>query len=678
MTEPYTKLHLYPDSDLRREGLPSQTPEESLNQDKDTSARLLDGIAEVIETMADSQTTFLKATGRKSTAAEAFNQTAVFAIYGGWGTGKTTFMWDLFAKLNKRGKGKVYPVWFNLWEHDKDVQPLVAMLNLAASDPRMPWRIRENKRFITLLKMAAMGIYDMTTHAASAVTSGAFVPPIASQIKGYHDMVKQETWLAMEDQTKRKQAFEKVVETLRNKAGKPLLFFIDDLDRCTPRTAVELLEKIRLNLTLPGCIFVIGADDTTIRRTIGDAYITDSDREYAKIAAHDAQSTDDEQAIWKRKEKIGKGYLEKMVQHAFYLPVLGQEESRSFLEDILKDNNLPPDENAITVLSIGFTNVDASRREIIRVGNAYTLNYYLSQPKIDDYQPSITALITVLQVLHPEVYEELRRNENRGRILNQFFSPVTPNTDKWIDDVPGLLDMIKVVGDVSEAKAKDLDRYLELSSSAAPSSSETADSGLRQNRWTQGSGSRLFPTDLEVRYEIRRGGFPLIRAQEYLREKGADAVGEVVWIGQYLWRVLHHFEELKFLLITDHVIGLHCVDNVNGDDHWKQWTETAVAKGMTPEDNKALTKRLRLIKVTEAKNYFSSQSDRIGYSTDDKEHIVRLWWWTQPESKTVYMQNVRSNAVHKDGGIIEVPDYWASDDGGIRPVLELDLSEIPT
>lgn len=56
--------------------------------------------------------------------------------------------------------------------------------------------------------------------------------------------------------------------------GKPesvhlnLLFLIDDLDRCLPEKAVEMLESIKQFLEVPGCAFVLAVDDEIIERGI--------------------------------------------------------------------------------------------------------------------------------------------------------------------------------------------------------------------------------------------------------------------------------------------------------------------------------------------------------------------------------------------------------------------------
>jgi len=55
-----------------------------------------------------------------------------------------------------------------------------------------------------------------------------------------------------------------------------LLFFIDDLDRCLPEKAVEMLEAIKLFLEVEGTAFVLALDDEVVERGIAHRY-----RDYA-------------------------------------------------------------------------------------------------------------------------------------------------------------------------------------------------------------------------------------------------------------------------------------------------------------------------------------------------------------------------------------------------------------
>lgn len=714
MSAKYEKLHLYPDSDSEQEQ-PS---------DKDTtSGRLLQGITDAIEGMADKIPDVTTSDNKNAPVhMEASQETAVFAIYGAWGTGKTTFMRNLYSRLENGDK--VAPVWFNLWEHEMDVQPIVAMLQEAAEKFKIPEE-RDGKPF---LKTLFASLYDTAGRTASQLTNGLIAAPSASQILGYYQAFKENSWLAIEDQTKRKQAFLSVVEALRRKANKPIVFFVDDPDRCIPRVAVDLLEKIRLYLTLPGCIFVIGADDQNIRRAVGDAYMPDWETDLAKVnlrrdnkpSPADADQTpqpisadDVDDAVWMRKEEIGREYLNKMVQHAFYLPPLGETDSFSFLETILQHNKLPKDEKAWTVLSIGLSEANASRRQIIRACNAFTLNYYLSEPKIDQYRPSITAFITVVQVLHPETYERLRMTENRGFSLRKLFpNPVDEKNqgDSGIfDSISGLKEMIQKIGPISD-DSKKLAEYLELSSAAASMSQETSSRQRRSWKQTPSVSPVLFPSDEDVRIQgssFSHGkchGETLTDVKQYLQNQGRDSHRQIVWIGRYLWRVLH-CDQQSALLITEHVIGLHPYST--GEDElsggWKQWAADALAEGIAnPTEQMEIKHGLHLLTVKEIEDYLPSSEDRVGMGID-MEYLSKLiapelsranagsvsleelaelkhsfgsdlfryrayWWWTDSEYGFFNKQRV----VYSDGDT-EGSAPYADANGGIRPVLDLKL-----
>jgi hypothetical protein len=57
-------------------------------------------------------------------------------------------------------------------------------------------------------------------------------------------------------------SFELVVNQFLN--GRKLVIFIDDLDRCLPEKAIQVLEGIKLFLGVPGTVFVLGVDVTAL------------------------------------------------------------------------------------------------------------------------------------------------------------------------------------------------------------------------------------------------------------------------------------------------------------------------------------------------------------------------------------------------------------------------------
>jgi hypothetical protein len=86
--------------------------------------------------------------------------------------------------------------------------------------------------------------------------------------------------------------FEELRSTLADlaKAGvSRIVIFVDDLDRCLPASALDVLESMKLFFDLPGFVFVVGMDESVIDRAITAKNDTMTDpaggrpgREYAK------------------------------------------------------------------------------------------------------------------------------------------------------------------------------------------------------------------------------------------------------------------------------------------------------------------------------------------------------------------------------------------------------------
>lgn len=97
-----------------------------------------------------------------------------------------------------------------------------------------------------------------------------------------------------------------------------LVVLIDDLDRCLPATAIETLEAIRLFLFVPKTAFIIGADEGMIeyavRQHFPDLPIASGPLPYSR------------------------NYLEKIVQVPLRIPVLGAQETRTYVTLLLVES----------------------------------------------------------------------------------------------------------------------------------------------------------------------------------------------------------------------------------------------------------------------------------------------------------------------------------------------------
>ena len=103
------------------------------------------------------------------------------------------------------------------------------------------------------------------------------------------------------------QRFENIIENYYYKKDKKVVIFIDDLDRCLPNKALEILEAIKLFLDVKGCIFVLGIDISVIDDIVQRKY----------------------------KNRIkGRDYLEKIIQLSFNLPPLSDTEIENFIKEM--------------------------------------------------------------------------------------------------------------------------------------------------------------------------------------------------------------------------------------------------------------------------------------------------------------------------------------------------------
>jgi len=190
----------------------------------------------------------------------------VLAINSPWGTGKTTFvrMWKAF--LESRGFSCLY---FNAWEADFSADPLVAFLGeLEALQKRAGGEnetFRDHfstaKRIATVIakraapvaaKIATAGILDL-----NSFTEAAIADFVKDAVKDAVDAYTAEKKLIIQFRVSLTKAVASLKEA--DKKGK-LIVFVDDIDRCRPTFAIELLERVKHIFDMDNVIFVLSID----------------------------------------------------------------------------------------------------------------------------------------------------------------------------------------------------------------------------------------------------------------------------------------------------------------------------------------------------------------------------------------------------------------------------------
>jgi len=195
----------------------------------------------------------------------------VLAINNEWGTGKTTFikMWrQLLINENFR------TIYFNAWENDFETTPLPAIL---AELRNILTPSNENK-FKSVLNSGAKVVQNVVPAIAKGLMK-RYVD-IEELTEGVEGVAKAATELLNEEikkHTSRQKGmleFRKNLEdfVLNGEDDKPLIFIIDELDRCRPSYAVEFLEHIKHFFSVKGIVFVLAIDKRQLCSSIKGAY----------------------------------------------------------------------------------------------------------------------------------------------------------------------------------------------------------------------------------------------------------------------------------------------------------------------------------------------------------------------------------------------------------------------
>lgn len=245
-------------------------------------------------------------------------------INGYWGTGKTSSLMQIHKELTgaaphdykKSNNQDIVPVWFEAWRYQSETAPIVALLQEIRAQLGM-WQklVNKSNKLANITVLGILGAFDVALKTAS----GGFMAPKLSKIP---ELGKQweaehgETPLASQDLLKLlEQAVDQSLNKKEGDTAKRLVIFIDDLDRCLPKVALQLLEGIKVYLNLNNCVLVFGMDQRQIEEALKKALETSD--------THQARE-----------------YLEKICQDIHHLPIPNQSAKADYLIKLLEELNI--------------------------------------------------------------------------------------------------------------------------------------------------------------------------------------------------------------------------------------------------------------------------------------------------------------------------------------------------
>lgn len=197
----------------------------------------------------------------------------VLSINGEWGTGKSTFVKMWKADLELQGIKSIY---FNAWENDFISDPMVALLG----ELHKITTSTTQDLFSTILQTGSLIATKAIPSLLKCATKqffGGDLGEIAKEISAAGSEVFQKEVLEYDQKQEKLISFRKILSDFIQKSNldHPLIFIVDELDRCRPDYAVEVLERIKHFFSIKGIVFVLSIDKEQLCNSIRGHYGSD-------------------------------------------------------------------------------------------------------------------------------------------------------------------------------------------------------------------------------------------------------------------------------------------------------------------------------------------------------------------------------------------------------------------
>jgi KAP family P-loop domain len=185
----------------------------------------------------------------------------VIAINGRWGNGKTTFvkMWQQYLEDED-----IESIYFNAWENDLYDDAFSAIFGEISSHLGFDLSGNDNDIGEKVDHIIKRGIIGSVKFFSAGTIN------IDDEVKAYKQEFIGEYTEFKKNMVKFKSAL--LEKTKEQGRGKNIIFFIDELDRCRPPFAIEILEKIKHIFNIDNIVFVLSINMDQLQHSVQAIY----------------------------------------------------------------------------------------------------------------------------------------------------------------------------------------------------------------------------------------------------------------------------------------------------------------------------------------------------------------------------------------------------------------------
>lgn len=353
---------------------------------------------------------------------ENLHEPLTLSINGSWGCGKTTFvkMWQAYLQKEKGIKS----IYFSAWEDDFSKEPLIAILG------EIRRYINENSnetkkqtfetKFSEIKDCSAKILKRALPAFLSGMTAGAlnfdegFERAIGTLIESSTKELIEQHSANKELMVKFKESLKQLIEIIDD--SKPFVIFVDELDRCRPLYAIELLERIKHIFGVEKLIFVLSIDKNQLAESIKSQYgAIDTDNYLRRFVDLEFELTNID--IFSFCEYLYNEFL---------------------LDEVLQDSGLrDKDDYKLFLIKFLACSLDLSLREIEQIFTKMKLIFATTQ-MIDNIFVEVIAFLLIVKMKLPKEYNLLIKGQADTQKLitkltskNDLFASIY--VDRWRD-----------------------------------------------------------------------------------------------------------------------------------------------------------------------------------------------------------------------------------------------------